>query len=133
MERHLLFILCLVAGIRSAEAQELIARNHHPNGRVQSTRYSDGSSTYFVEYHPNGRVAAMGAFRDGRRHGTWKTFDERGVMRARAEFDHGKRSGTWEFRDGADALQGTLGYAQGSLVKATVHKPGGELVAGRTY
>lgn len=114
-------------------AQDLMARSFHPNGRVQGTRYSDGNSAYFVEYHTNGRVAAMGAYREGRRHGTWKRFDEHGVMRSKAEFNRGERCGTWEFRDGRNALQGTLRYAEGRLASGTLHDAGGHLIAGRTF
>ncbi len=127
----LLFLLSALAFPTSA--QELVQRSFHPNGRIHVTRYSDGSSEYFVEYLANGRVAAMGAYREGRRHGTWKLFDERGVMRSKAEFNRGERCGTWEFRDGRNALQGTLRYAEGRLSSGTLHDAGGHLVAGRAY
>lgn len=133
MRRILLLLPALLAMLVRADAQELLERSHHPNGRLQCTRYSDGSSTYFVEYHPNGHVAAMGAYRDGRRHGIWKSFDERGVMRARAEFDRGQRCGTWEFRDGANTLQGTLGFAHGSLARASRGDGGGLPGAGPAH
>ena len=82
---------------------------------------------------PNGRLAAMGAYRDGLRHGTWKAFDDAGIMRARAEFDHGRRCGTWEFRDERDHLRGSLRYVDGRLVSGTSTGAADGLVAHRTY
>jgi len=132
MMRTLILLLMLVGGT-ALQAQELLQRSYHANGHLKRTAFTDGAVEYFMEYHPNGRLAAMGAYRDGLRHGTWKAFDDAGIMRARAEFDHGRRCGTWEFRDERDHLRGSLRYVDGRLVSGTSTGAADGLVAHRTY
>jgi antitoxin component YwqK of YwqJK toxin-antitoxin module len=132
MLRTLILPLALVT-CTLLQAQELLQRSYHPNGTLHRTRFSDGAVEYFMEYHANGRLSAMGAFRDGLRHGTWKVFDGSGVMRARAEFDRGRRCGHWEFRDERDRLRGSLQYVDGRLISGSSSDPEAGLTAHRSY
>lgn len=132
MKRMLLLLLVLV-GVTAVQAQDLLQRSYHANGLLKRTCFTDGSVEYFMEYHPNGRLSTMGAFSNGLRHGTWKEFDDAGIMRSRAEFDHGRRCGTWEFRDERDNLRGSLRYADGRLISGTSMDAPGGLVAHRSY
>lgn len=117
----------------AAQGQKVIAQDFHANGKLKSTRFTDGASERFITYYENGRVREMGAFRDGRRDGVWKQFHESGAVLARAEFINGVRQGTWEFRDPANCLKVRLRYVEGSLTRGEQFGDGGELVAQRTY
>lgn len=126
----LLFALLLTGAV---EAQELLGQTYYANGRLQSTRYSDGAVEHFILYHPNGRVQATGMFRDGRRDGVWRQFAENGTVVAEARFKAGHRTGVWEFRDDANGLKGRLVYTDGRLASGEQFDPTGELIAQRTY
>jgi len=117
----------------TVQGQGLIAQEFHTNGRVKSTRFSDGASERFLTYYETGRVKETGAFRNGRRDGVWKQFDENGAVLAKAEFINGQRQGTWEFRDPANRLKVRLQYVKGSLARGEQYGDSGELVAQRTY
>ena len=54
-------------------------------------------ATYF---HDNGNIAQIGFFRDGKLHGEWKMFDEKGKKIAMGEYLNGKKVGKWFFWEG---------------------------------
>jgi antitoxin component YwqK of YwqJK toxin-antitoxin module len=117
----------------AAEGQGIIAQEFHPNGKVKSTRFSDGACERFMAYYETGRVKEIGAFREGRRDGVWQQFDENGAVLARAQFLNGQRQGTWEFRDPANRLKVRLQYVKGVLARGEQYGDSGELIAQRTY
>lgn len=131
--KSLITLLAALSLTIAAHAQSLVGQTFHPNGRLQSTRFTDGAVERFITYYPNGRVQAMGSYRDGRRDGVWKQFDESGAVLAEARFANGKREGTWEFRDGNNALLGRLHYSEGRLNTGEQFSGQGELVAQRAY
>lgn len=131
--RPLITLLAVLAFTVAAQAQSLLGQTFHPNGRLQSTRFTDGAVERFITYFPNGRVQAMGSYRDGRRDGVWKQFDEQGTLVAEARFVSGQRTGTWEFRDANNALIGRLHYSNGHLSAGEQFDGQGELVAQRAY
>lgn len=116
----------------SAQAQEVLAQTFYENGRLQSTRFSDGALERFITYYPSGRIQASGTYRDGRREGVWKQFAENGAVLAEASFRAGHRTGVWQFRDGTNVLRGRLTYADGRLAAGEQYEAG-ELVARRSY
>lgn len=116
-----------------ANGQGIIAQEFHPNGKVKSTRFHDGERERFMTYYETGRIKETGAFKEGRRDGIWKQFDENGAELARAEFVNGQRQGTWEFRDPANRLKVRLQYIGGALARGEQYGDSGELVAQRTY
>ncbi len=122
-----------IAIIGLAHGQAIIAQEFHVNGKVKSTRFHDGERERFMTYYQTGRVKEIGAFREGRRDGVWKQFDENGAVLAKAEFINGQRQGTWEFRDPANRLKVRLQYVKGSLAQGEQYGDSGELIAQRTY
>lgn len=117
----------------TASAQELISQEHWADGTLKATRYSDGASIHFITFHENGQVKEVGCFRNGRRDGVWKQYNDTGVLLARAGFRNGERQGVWEFRNDADSPMGRLTYAAGRLARGEEHDADGALVAHRTY
>ena len=128
-----ILFLAAAALFGAAQGQAIIAQEFHPNGKVKSTRFEDGTGERFMTYYETGRVKEIGAFRQGRRNGVWKQFDENGAVLARAEFINGVRQGTWEFRDPANRLKVRLQYVKGSLARGEQYGDRGELVAQRVY
>lgn len=129
--KHLLITVLLGCAL-SANAQEPVKQTFHANGRLESTRYQVGGTEQFITYYESGRVREMGGFRNGRKHGTWKQFDEGGAVLAEAFFVKGRREGVWSFRDGSNNLRGHLRYDEGRLTEGSEYA-GGELVAQRAY
>jgi len=129
--KHAILLLSLLLCGSMAFAQEP-EQQFYPNGRLESTRFNDGSLDHFITYYESGRIKEMGAFLNGRRDGVWKQFDENGTVMAEASFSKGHRVGTWEFRDGTNALRGRLSYSDGRLMQGEQYDAGA-LVAQRTY
>ena len=127
-----LIAACAMA-LGTASAQELISQEHWPDGTLRATRYSDGGGIHFITFHENGQVKEVGCFRNGRRDGVWKQYNDTGVLLARAGFRNGERQGVWEFRNDADSPMGRLTYASGRLTGGEQHNADGALVAHRSY
>ncbi len=125
--------LLLAFAVNTAAAQELLAQERHPNGRLKSTLFRSGMEVRFITYFESGRVHEMGGYVEGRRNGLWRQFAENGVEVARAEFDRGLRTGIWELRDPLSGRLGRLRYRNGRLVDGRQFDEAGVLLAARTY
>lgn len=116
-----------------SQAQELLRQERFDNGRLKSSLYKEGGIVRFITYYESGRVKEQGAFRSGKREGTWKQFDEAGVLLSLAEFDQGVRSGTWEIRAAEGGASGRLYFQDGLLAAAEEVGENGEVLAQRIY
>ncbi len=132
--KHLLPVLLLLfVHCPGLQAQVLIEQDHWPDGTLRSTTYSESGRTHFITYHQNGRVNAIGAYRQGKRDGVWKRYNDAGVLLARAAFRDGSGQGVWEFRTDADAPLGRLAYENGLPVHAERLNEMGEVSARADY
>ena len=114
-------------------AQEVLSQERWPDGRLRSTRYSEGGRIHFITYHENGKVHEVGCFRNGRRDGVWKQFSDTGVLLAQAGFSNGERQGVWEFRSATDKVSGRLLHTGGMLARGEQLDEQGSLLAQRDY
>ncbi len=48
-------------------------------------------------YHDNGEIAQKGFYKDGKLHGTWKSYDVNGKKVALGSYENGKKVGKWLF------------------------------------
>lgn len=133
MKNALLSILLAFAPAMLLQAQVLHQQERWPDGTLRATTYSEGERTHFITYHRNGRVNEMGAFRNGKRDGTWKQYNEAGVLLARATFRDGRGQGVWEFRTDANVPLGRLAYENGRPVHAERLNEMGEVAARADY
>lgn len=133
MPMRLLLTLTTAFLLNVAHGQTTLAQEHWQDGTLRSTRYSDGMRIHFINFHENGQVKEVGCFRNGRRDGTWKQYNDSGVLLARAGFRNGERQGVWEFRNDADSPMGQLTYAAGRLMRGEAYADDGALAVQRTY
>lgn len=131
--KALFTVLAVLFLVTAGRAQGLLGQTFHANGRLESTRFTDGAVERFITYYEDGRVRAMGSYHNGRRHGVWREFDESGVLLAEARFVDGRRQGTWEFRDHANAVVGHLQYEDGLLAQGEVIDPATGSISRRHY
>ncbi|MCX2681295.1 nicotinic acid mononucleotide adenyltransferase [Galbibacter sp. EGI 63066] len=57
----------------------------------------EGEKIKATFFHDNGEVAQTGYYLDGKLHGEWKSYDEKGNKTAMAQYEHGKKTGKWFF------------------------------------
>lgn len=57
----------------------------------------EGDLVKATYYHDNGEIAQTGFYKDGKLHGEWEMFDEKGQKVALGTYDMGKRTGKWLF------------------------------------
>lgn len=132
--RGITFIIAvLIMGSMHAQRAELLAQERWADGTLRATRYQEGDRIHFITYHENGRVKEMGCFRNGRRDGVWKQFNDTGTLLAQAGFRNGQRQGVWEFRSPGNTVVGRLVYANGLIQRGEQFDDDGAMVAMRTY
>lgn len=130
--RSLLFLFALML-TQASIAQEVLGQERWPDGTLRATRYSEGERIHFITYHENGKVKEIGCFKNGRRDGVWKQYNDTGALLAEAGFSNGQRQGVWEFHDHRDRTTGRLTYAHGLLTRGEQYDDAGALVAQRSY
>ncbi|MGA9637234.1 toxin-antitoxin system YwqK family antitoxin [Flavobacterium sp.] len=60
--------------------------------KLEATKDNIVKATY---YHENGQVQQQGAFKNGKLHGEWVSYDENGNKIAIAEYNNGAKVGKW--------------------------------------
>ncbi|WP_210423615.1 nicotinic acid mononucleotide adenyltransferase [Croceivirga thetidis] len=97
MKATISLLLCLlVSSLGFSQKKEEIKHN-------QETNLIDA-----VYYHDNGEISQQGTFDlEGKLHGEWISFNEKGEEVSRGLYNNGKRVGTWFFRvqDGIKEVQ----------------------------
>ncbi len=66
-----------------------------------------------VLYYPSGTVKEVRAYANGQKHGTWKSWNEKGVQTALASFTNGKKDGPWYIWDDNGIKRYEMFYRQG--------------------
>lgn len=66
-----------------------------------------------VLYYPSGAVKEVRAYKDGQKHGTWKSWNETGVQTALASFTDGKKDGPWNIWDDNGIKRYEMFYTNG--------------------
>ena len=62
----------------------------------------DGNLVKATYYYENGSIKQEGFYKDGKVHGQWVSYNEKGIKTSMGEFTNGNKSGKWFFwSDGA--------------------------------
>ncbi len=116
----ILFLSC------SLSAQEVILKKNRYVHRETGKTYTGTYKEYDAEKHlvsemiikdgllndsttifyPSGAIKEVRSYKDGIKHGIWKTWNEAGILTAEAGFQNGKKDGAWYVWDD----QGTKRY-----------------------
>jgi antitoxin component YwqK of YwqJK toxin-antitoxin module len=84
------------------------------NKLVSATSIKDGllnDST--IIYYPSGTKKEVRAYRDGKKHGIWTTWNEAGLKTAEASFKNGKKDGFWYVWDDQGVKRYEMYYENG--------------------
>lgn len=73
------------------------------------------SQEAFKRCYADGRVMETGSFCDGKRDGTWTTYDSTGIVTAVGYYDVGVKVGTWVMRQPGKVVE--VSYANGRKVE----------------
>ncbi len=71
----------------------VMAQNIEPKYEIE------GNLVKATYYNDNGTVKQEGYYKDGKVHGKWSSFDEKGVKIAMGEYKNGEKTGKWFFWD----------------------------------
>lgn len=86
MKKHLILGLLLVSSL-------VIAQNIEPKYEII------GNLVKATYYYENGTVKQEGFYKDGKVHGKWVAFNEKGEKAAIGEYNKGEKTGKWFFWD----------------------------------
>lgn len=77
-------------------AQNFENSKYDEQGRLVATFSGEDKQNYrFITYHENGIRNEAGAYRDGVKHGVWKSWDENGQLVAKGRYREGVKTGKW--------------------------------------
>ena len=90
-------------------------RECYPNGTLRlevSIKNGTPEGTYVI-YFDNRRPHEVRSYRDGKLHGTWRTYDRSGQLLSEAEYRNGKKHGTWRIWDELGTQRYEMNYEDG--------------------
>lgn len=124
MKKLLIIIaLCLPAWVASAA----------PGGTRIKTIVDLGKGLNKVTwYYENGNVAEEGFYLQGKKHGTWTSFDESGNKNGVANWNRDKKEGDCYVMHPNGQIKYHLVYSDNKKVKAAEWDENGTLIAGNT-
>src|SRR5688572_10425714 len=98
MLRMFVFILALSPML--VIGQGLNKYKYDETGKLSASYTGKDKGNYsFVQYHANGFKSSTGHFKNGEKHGVWKTWDENGKLTAVARYALGEKTGKWIIKD----------------------------------
>ena len=101
------------------------------DGNLSSTLTGPDAGNYtFTYYHSNGIKSAIGKYKDGEMHGTWKTWDENGKLTAVAHYNQGEKTGKWIINE-PDHTSFEISFSHNHLQHAFKKDDHGHIVAKR--
>lgn len=114
------------------EAQGFERQQYNSEGNVVAV-YSgmDYDNFDFVKFHDNGKKMSTGAYVEGKKHGTWKTWNESGQLVAKAKYKYGEKSGKWMIYDESEKNVFHIRFGDNSVKEATRIDQKGKIIARR--
>jgi antitoxin component YwqK of YwqJK toxin-antitoxin module len=129
MKKMLIILsLCLPALV---SAQAINKFHYGVDGNLQNTLTGADANNYsFTQYHSNGIKASVGQFKNGLKHGTWKTWDENGKLTAVAHYKNDEKTGKWIINE-TDHTTFEISFDHNHMLHALKKDDHGHIVAKR--
>lgn len=127
-----LVILIAVFLSLQLNAQGLNQVIYGQDGNVKYSRIGLNNNNYTItKYHPNGQKAEKGHYKDGLKHGTWKSWDQNGKLTAKAHYKNGEKTGTWIVKDFDGHCTFEISFSHNHMLSAIKKNEKGEILATR--
>ena len=127
--RFLVFLLFVSVSF-SVNAQNKELSTYFDNGNLKSRYEYTNSQTYaFTNFFLSGKVMESGSFVNGKKDGSWITFNETGVKTAEAFYKLGEKTGEWIIFDELGAIRYKITYDSNKILKASNFDPDGHAIA----
>jgi antitoxin component YwqK of YwqJK toxin-antitoxin module len=129
MQRVLIILSICLPGFLMAQGINKVT--YDEVGNLSNTQYGvDGGNYTFTDYYSSGIKSSTGKFKNGEKHGTWKTWDENGKLIAVAHYKNGERTGTWIINE-TDHTYFEISFSHNHLLRALKKDDHGHIVAAR--
>ncbi|HPO67728.1 MAG TPA: toxin-antitoxin system YwqK family antitoxin [Paludibacteraceae bacterium] len=87
-----------------------------------------------IIYFPNGKPKEVRSYLNGVFHGTWRTYNDTGVLISEAEYLNNKKHGTWRIWDDQGTLRYEMHYVNGEKTGTWyMWDENGKLISERKY
>lgn len=129
--RKVLFISALLIPM-TMMAQGINKFNYRVDGKPQSSFIGPDSENYtFKRYYSNGVKSEIGRFKNGLKHGVWKTWDDAGKLTSVAHYKNGEKTGKWVIKNENDQTTFEISFNHNHMVNALQKDNHGHIVAKR--
>jgi len=129
MKKALVILLAILPGFLLAQGINKV--QYSVNGDIKSSIYGSDAGNYtFTHYHSSGIKSSTGKFKNGVKHGTWKTWDENGKITAVAHYRKGEKTGKWVISE-SDKTTFEISFNKNHMVHALKKDVHGNIVAKR--
>gem|GEM_PF-6353317 len=126
-----MFVFALLIPVM-AGAQNFVNSKYDNEGRLTATYTGTDRNNYsFTRFHENGVKKETGVFREGVKHGVWKSWNENGELQASARYRHGMKTGKWTIYNGDDKQVFHISFEKDLIKTATRKDSHGNILANR--
>lgn len=99
-------------------------------GKLRTSFVGEDNGNYkFTQYYENGEKAAVGQFKNGLKHGVWKTWNENGKVQAIAHYKNGEKTGKWIITDEIEHAVFEISFSHNHKISALKKNDHGQVIA----
>lgn len=91
----------------------------------------DNGNYTFIHYFTNGKKSETGHYKNGLKHGVWKTWDSDGKIEAVAHFKNGEKTGKWVILDKTEHTVFEISFSHNHILSALRKNENGQIIARR--
>jgi hypothetical protein len=129
--RKILFISALLLPI-CIMGQGVNKFSYGVDGKPNSAFIGPDSENYtFKHFYSNGLKSESGRFKNGVKHGVWKTWDETGKLTSVAHYKNGEKTGKWLIKNQDDNTTFEISFNHNHMLHALKKDIHGHIVAKR--
>ncbi len=100
------------------------------DGKLHSSYTGMDNGNYtFKHYHPNGIKSATGTYKNGEKHGIWKTWNAEGQLEAVAHYKNGEKTGKWIIKNEVEQTTFEISFYHNHMLHALKKNNQGQIIA----
>ncbi len=105
---------------------------YNAEGKLHTSYTGEDNANYtFKAYYSNGQKSTLGHYKNGVKHGIWKTWDENGKLTAVSHYRNGEKTGKWIIKDEYEHTVFEISFSHNHMLSALRKDQHGQIIAKR--
>lgn len=129
--KKLIFLLAVLSPVM-VFSQDVNSTKYNDEGTLLISYSGEDDGNYrFIKYYENGNTASIGQYKNGEKHGVWKSWNEDGKVAAVAHYKNGNKTGKWIINDAIEHTTFEINFNDNHVLHALKKDNHGHIIAKR--